>query len=107
MKELADKAGVTPLSGKEARQLRSRGHHLSPTVMIGQSGISEGVVAAIAEAFVETDLIKIKVLDTTDMDRKEFAVELAGITGSQVAQVIGKTVLLYREKKDEDSSGNK
>ena len=101
MKEPDKKAGFTPLSGKETRALRARGHHLRPAVMIGQSGVSDGVLTAVAEAFVETDLIKVKVLDTTDLDRKEFAVELAGLTGSQVAQVIGKTILLYREKKEQ------
>ena len=92
------------LSGKEARRLRGEGHHLRPAVLIGKEGASPGVVGEIDLALKQHELIKVKVLELSGSERKEFAVQLADKVGAAVAQILGKTILLYREKLDEDES---
>ncbi|MBD3290864.1 ribosome assembly RNA-binding protein YhbY [candidate division KSB1 bacterium] len=89
------------LSGKKARELRAEGHHLNPAVMIGKDGLTPQVLHSIRKVLDTNPLIKIKILDTTDMNRKQFAAELAENTSSQVAQVLGKTILLYREPEED------
>lgn len=89
------------LTGKQRRALRALGHGLSPVVQLGKGGISEALVGAVEEALAQHELIKIKLLDTADVERHDAANELAGKTGSQVAQVLGNTILLYRPDPEE------
>ncbi len=88
------------LSGKDRRELRGRGHHLRPAAFVGKEGLSPNVLKCLADALKSTDLVKVKVLDTTGLDRKKFALEVAESLGAEVAQVLGKTMLLYRPLKD-------
>ena len=84
------------LTGKQRRYLRSLGHALSPVVQIGRGGLTDQVVAAIDSALGDHELIKIKVGSASDLERQEAADQAARATGSEVAQVLGNTVLLYR-----------
>ena len=89
------------LSGKQRRYLRSLGHSLGITVQLGRGGITEGLLAAVEQALLDHELIKVKVAEAAGVERHEAAEQLAAQTKSQVAQVLGNTVLLYRAR-DED-----
>lgn len=89
------------LSGKQRRYLRGLGHALHPIVQVGRGGIDDGLVAAIDQALVDHELVKLKIGEGADLDRHEAAEDLAARTKSEVAQVLGNTVLLYRAHPDE------
>ncbi len=84
-----------PLTGKAIRYLRGLGHHLDPVVQIGKEGITEALVAATREALAAHELVKVRVGAEAPIDRKEAGVELAEATGSELAQTLGRTLLLY------------
>lgn len=84
------------LTGKQRRHLRALAHPLKPLVQVGKGGIDDGLIAAVDQALADHELIKVKVGENAGMDRHEVAEQLAGKTNSQVAQVLGNTVLLYR-----------
>lgn len=84
------------LTGKQRRHLRALGHELKPLVQVGRGGIDEGLVAAVDQALADHELIKVKIGDAAELDRHEVAEALATQTKSEVAQVLGYTVLLYR-----------
>jgi len=84
------------LTGKQRRHLRALGHDLRPIVQVGKDGIDEGLVAALDQALADHELVKIKIGESAGLDRQEAAEALAKQTGSEVAQVLGYTVLLYR-----------
>lgn len=84
------------LTGKQARFLRGLGHKLQPVVMVGRQEVSEDVVTAADEALRTHELIKVKLQEGCLTDRRTVAEELAQQTGSAVAQVLGKTILLFR-----------
>lgn len=84
------------LSGKQRHHLRGLGHALRPIVQIGKGGIDEGVIAAIDQALLDHELIKVKLGENADLEREDAADELASKTKSEVAQVLGYTLLLYR-----------
>lgn len=88
------------LTGKQIRYLRGLGHHLNPVVMIGRSELSDAVLRTTEEALNIHELIKVKLQEGCELDRREAAAELATRTGAQVAQVLGKTFLLYREAEE-------
>lgn len=89
------------LTGKQRRHLRALAHELRPLVQIGKGGIDDGLVAAIDQALLDHELIKVKVGESAGLDRHEAATAIAGKTHSEVAQVLGNTVLLYRAHPDD------
>lgn len=88
------------LTGKQKRYLRGLGHHLKPVIMIGKEEVSERVVTATDEALELHELIKVKLQEGCISDRKSVAAELARQTDSGVAQVMGRTILLYRRAEE-------
>jgi RNA-binding protein len=89
------------LTGKQRRHLRALGHDLRPIVQVGRGGIDDGLVAAIDQALADHELVKIKVGESASLDRHDAAADLAARTRSEVAQVLGYTVLLYRPHPDD------
>jgi RNA-binding protein len=88
------------LLGKEARHLRGLGHHLSPLVMIGKDGVTDNLTAALEAVLAAHELVKVKIQDGCPYTREEAAELLAKKTRSRIAQIIGKTFLLFRENKE-------
>ena len=70
-------------------------------VQVGKDGIDDGLVAAVDQALDDHELVKVKVGDAANLDRHAAADDLARRTRSEVAQVLGYTVLLYRPHPDE------
>jgi RNA-binding protein len=87
------------LTGKQKRFLRGLGHGLAPVVTVGKHEITEAVRAQTDEALEAHELIKVKILDSCLMERHEVSDELAAACGADVAQVLGRTFLLYRSAK--------
>jgi RNA-binding protein len=85
------------LSGKQKRFLRGLGHGLKPVVTVGKGEITEALVKETAEAIACHELVKVKILESCAMDRFEVAEELASACAAEVAQVLGRTLLLYRK----------
>ena len=84
------------LSGKQRRHLRALAHDLRPIVQVGKGGIDDGLIAAVDQALEDHELIKVKVGEAAGLDRHDVAGDLAAKTKSEVAQVLGNIVLLYR-----------
>lgn len=87
------------LTGKQKRTLRALGHHLQVVVHVGKAGVTKGLVASTAEALKTHELIKVKI-EAEKEDRAEALAELATQTGAQVAQTLGKTALLFKQRKN-------
>jgi putative YhbY family RNA-binding protein len=66
-----------------------------------RAGIDDGVVAAVEQALTDHELIKIKLGEAAAIDRHDAAEAIAQRTGSEVAQVLGNTLLLYRADPDD------
>jgi RNA-binding protein len=93
------------LTGKQRRHLRGLGHDLKPIVQIGKDGIDDGLVAAVEQALDDHELVKLKVGKAAGLDRHDAAQAIAHRTHSEVAQVLGHTVLLYRAHPDDPAIG--
>ena len=79
------------------RTLRAAGHHLAPVVQVGKEGVTEAVLAQVDQALIDHELIKVKAGTETPDDRFSTAEALAsGVEGAQLAQILGRTLLLYR-----------
>jgi len=89
------------LSGKQRRHLRGLGHNLSPIVQLGKDGLTEALISAVDEALEHHELIKVRILPSALIERDEAGSRLAKETRSELAQVLGNTVLLYRKNPEE------
>jgi RNA-binding protein len=89
------------LDGKKRRKLRALGHHLSVVVQVGHEGVTPGLLAALEQALWDHELVKVKLASEDREVRKEQVAALAEGTGSEVAQVLGRTALLYKPNPDE------
>ena len=87
------------LTGKQKRKLRALGHHLKVVVQVGQKGVTPTVVAAVEQALADHELVKVKVSGDAPEDRHEASEALATQTGAEVAQVLGRTLLLFKKRK--------
>ncbi len=87
---------MAELSGKQRRHLRALGHHLSPVLHIGHEGLTDALVAQANAQLDAHELIKVKVTESSPLPRHAAADQLASATHSELAQVLGRTFLLYK-----------
>ena len=87
-----------PLTGAAARTLRALAHSLDPAVQVGKDGLTREVLAAIERALFDHELIKVKLLLDESHERKITAAKIASQTASDVAQIIGRMVVLYHPR---------
>lgn len=88
------------MTSKQRAYLMSLASSLSPIFQIGKSSLTPELTEAISEAFNNRELIKIAVLKNCFDDPREIAQVVAERTHSQVIQVIGKKIVLYKPDKD-------
>jgi len=87
-----------PLSGKQRRYLRGLGHRLEPIVQLGKQGLTEGITAAVDAALQEHELVKVRVGTECPDDRHDVAERLAPTVKGEIAQVLGRTLLVWRKR---------
>ncbi len=88
------------MTSKQRAHLMSLASNLNPIFQIGKGSLTPEVTQAISEAFNNRELIKIAVLKNCFDDPRAIAEAIAGRTQSQVVQVIGKKIVLYKPDKD-------
>ncbi len=91
------------LTSKQRAYLKSLAMKLDPVINVGKDSMTPGITDAVNEAIEANELIKVGVLKNCMDDPREIAEMLAERTRSEVVQVIGKKIVLYRQaKKPED-----
>ena len=89
------------MTGKERAELRKQANALTAIFQIGKENITEPLIEAVDAALKKRELIKLSVLETSELSAKEAAEQLAAATGAEVVQCIGRKLVLYREKEEE------
>ena len=89
------------MTSKQRAYLKSLAMVMDPIFQIGKASITPELTGAINEALEARELIKINVLQNCLDDPKELANTLAERTHSQIVQVIGKKIVLYKEGKED------
>ena len=90
------------LTSKQRAQLRGLANSIDTILIVGKDGIGDNLVKQADDALEARELIKGKVLENSLMSAREAAEALAPLTRSEVVQVIGRKIVLYRpiNKKD-------
>jgi len=89
------------MTSKQRAYLKSLAQTMDPIFQIGKNSLTPENTSAINEALTARELIKISVLQNCMDAPREIAELVAERTRSQVVQVIGKKIVLYKEGKDE------
>ena len=84
------------MTSKQRAYLKSLASTIDPLFQIGKGSVTPEVVEAISEAFNNRELLKIAVLKNCMDDPRAIAEVVAERTRSQVVQVIGKKIVLYK-----------
>lgn len=84
------------LSTKQKQFLKALAHHLNPVVMLGNNGLTEGVLAEIDQSLERHELIKVKI-SGADRETKQLIIDaIVRETKACAVQTIGHILVLYR-----------
>lgn len=86
------------LTSVERRYLAGIGHDQKPVVHVGHEAVTLDVVESTRLALAARELIKVRINPNCDEDRKELARDLAEQTDSQVVRIVGRTIMLFKQK---------
>lgn len=89
------------MTSKQRSYLKGLAMNLDPIFQIGKSSLTPEVTQAVSEALEARELVKITVLKNCLDDGGSIAEVLGERTHSEVVQVIGRKIVLYRPAKDE------
>ncbi|EOS24356.1 RNA-binding protein [Lachnospiraceae bacterium 3-1] len=88
------------LTSKQRAYLKGLANNIDPIFQVGKASLTPELINAVGEALEKRELIKLSVLKNCFDDPKEVADTMAERTKSQVVQVIGKKIILYRPAKN-------
>lgn len=88
------------LTGKQKRYLRSEAHHLKPIFQVGKEGVNENMIKQIGEALEKRELLKVSILQNCMEDKDSVAEQLVNGTEAELVQIIGNSIVLYKESKE-------
>ena len=88
------------LTSKQRAYLKGLAHEMNAILHIGKTGISPELTMAVEEALAARELIKIDVLNNCAVPIGEAAETISQRTRSELVQVIGKKIILYKKSRD-------
>ena len=91
------------ITTKQRAQLRGVANTIETIFQIGKSGIAENLIAQVYDALSAREIIKLRVLETSPVTAREAAQQLALATGSDIVQVIGSRLVLFRRNEKESN----
>jgi RNA-binding protein len=90
------------LTSKQRQYLRGLAHSFEPVVRVGRAGVSDAVIAETVKSLAAHELIKVRI-DAEGDERRKLAESLATATGSEIAGLVGKTAMLFRQRDEKPS----
>ena len=91
---------MTTLSSKNIKRLKKESHHLNPIFQVGKNGVTDNFIEQINDVLEKRELIKISVLQNCLEDKDDIAEEISKNTDSNIVSIIGNTIIIYRESKN-------
>lgn len=88
------------LTGKQKSYLRGLANTEKSMFQIGKDNISENLIESVDEYLKAHELCKVNLLKTAELEVREAALLLASETRSEVVQLIGRTIVLFRKERD-------
>ncbi len=93
------------LTPAEKKDLKAQAHGLDPVVLIGDKGLTNAVLKEIDMNLGAHGLIKVRVMGDDRETRIQYAQEICDQVGAALVQHIGKLLVLFRPKAEDESAG--
>lgn len=93
------------LTSSEKRALKQRGQTMPADCRLGKAQLSDGFLANLNRLLDQRELVKLRFAELEGSARKELAETICAAVGADLVQVVGRTVLMYRPKPDDESDG--
>ena len=90
------KEEIIMLTSKQRAALKSIASTEDTILQVGKNGIVDTLVVQVSDALKAREIIKMKVLEGAMLSPAEAAAELAEKTKSEVVQVIGNKIVLFK-----------
>ena len=91
------------LRGKQKRFLRAQANHLQPIFAVGKEGLTQNWVDQLDGALDRRELIKLNILQNSDVTPKEVQHFIESQTEIQVVQIIGRVLVLFKVSANKDA----
>ena len=87
------------LTSKQKRYLKSLAHHLNATFQVGKDGVNSNMITDVLNYLNKHELMKVSILQNCPQTKEEVADAFAN-SDIEVVQIIGKTVVLYKQSEN-------
>lgn len=85
------------ITGKERASLRALAHGLTPVVIIGKDGLTDGVIDSVRDSLYARELIKIRLLNTCELSTREISNKICDMLNCEPVQCIGSIIVVYKK----------
>ena len=90
------------LTSKQRSNLRGLASKEEILMQVGKNGINENLIKSLSDALEKRELIKLRVLETSEDSPKEVGMDLAMALNAEFVATTGKTIVLYRKSSREN-----
>lgn len=88
------------LTGKQRMYLKGIAHNIKPITQIGKAGVTDNFLSQLDDALEAREIVKINVLDSSLLDPKEVANDIAQSLDAEFVQAIGNKFTIYRASRN-------
>lgn len=92
---------MNSLSSAQRKKLRALAHHMDPVVYVGKQGMTDSLLAAVDDALMAHELIKVKFNDFKT-EKRPMSDQIAAQAHAAVAGIVGNVLILYRPHPEEE-----
>ncbi|MCL2695479.1 MAG: YhbY family RNA-binding protein [Clostridiales bacterium] len=89
------------MTGKERAAFRKEAATLKAIIQIGKENVTPNLIQTVDAALKKRGLIKLSVLESSELSAGEAAEQLAAATGADIIQCIGRKLVLYRAPEED------
>lgn len=90
------------LTSKQRSNLRSLASSLKPITQVGKLGVNDTLIKCLSDALEARELIKVTVLENSDLTPKDAGFEIAEKLGAEFVCATGRKLVFYRRSKNKD-----
>ncbi|MDD3924557.1 MAG: YhbY family RNA-binding protein [Erysipelotrichaceae bacterium] len=88
------------LSNKQKAYLRALGNKERSVFQVGKEAVSDNLIQGISDGLKANELVKFNLLKSCPISANEVAIEISSATQSEIVQIIGRTIILYKKSSD-------
>ena len=89
------------LTEQQKKLLRGLGHQLKPVLMVGDAGLTDGVLREFTSTIAHHELVKVRVRVGDRKGRDQIVSELCQRGGAALVSRVGNVALLYRRNEED------